>query len=208
MSEWIKENRWLAIVAGLALAALVFVFWPKGARADTITKGSPVAIGQVANATWSGIGIGVYGAYINADTDTSPFSEGSTGTGLGGAVTASVQMGQIVVEGFGEYGWVFGDLKDALGVNTEINLGGSVGYLVNASTKVYVLGAKSWVDTDAGSVDGWQAGGGIQTRLPNSALFLKLEYRHGWYNTEDILCVDSTADVVRVGLDYKFNFFK
>ena len=67
------------------------------------------------------------------------------------------------------------------------------------------------VDTSAGNMGGWYMGGGIETKLPNSPLYLVLEYQHRIYDPTDIGApagFDATADVVRLGANLKFNFGK
>lgn len=201
---WDKYKLWICL--GVAAVA-VLVFAVPRARAEGIS-GAPSSIaGPVSflgTGTFSGIGVEAYGSWVNADTDTSPISLGSTAYTVGGALSAGMQFGSIVVEGFGEYGFVYGDLRDIGGVDRQYAAGGRLGYLVNPQTMIYAVGAKSWIETDAGTVDGWQYGGGVQYRIGNSQWFGRAEYRHGEYDTKDILCVDAVTDTVTVGLTYKF----
>jgi hypothetical protein len=190
-------------------AALAVVILAAGychdARADGLPKSGLVPLGEVAKAgSWTGLGLGIYGSWANADTDTSPLSLGSSGYTAGASISASLQMSSIVLEAFGEFGWVFGDLQD-IGANNEMAVGGRLGYLINAHTMLYAVGAKSWVDTDFGTIDGWQYGGGVRVRFASTPTFLSLEYRHSEYDASSIgLPIDITSDSVRAAIIIQF----
>lgn len=160
----------------------------------------------VKGGAWSGFGVGLYGSLINADTDTVP-SLGLTGQLVGVTVSYSHQIGAFVVEGFGEYGWMLGDLKD-LGVSTEMAVGGRAGVLMNQQTLLYAVGARAWLDTDFGTIDGWQYGGGVALRLAGTPTVVKLEYRHVDWNTSGLIGVDATDDRVMAILSVQLGVSK
>jgi hypothetical protein len=204
INDWVgahADTIKLAIVAAL-MAVLAYVGVGMGlARAEGIGKASPVPVGEVARAsTWTGVGIGVYGAWLNADADVGPFNIGMNAPSAGISVSIGAKMGAFVLEGFGEYGWVFGDLHD-LGVDNEMAAGIRAGFLVSPQTLVYAVGAKAWIDTSAGMFDGWQYGGGVKMHMKGTPTFLSLEYRRAEY---DIHGLDVTADTVRAGFTYQF----
>lgn len=192
------------IKIALAIAAVAIgagYFYPAKAADKGGDKSGPMGflpIGEAVKAnTWSGVGFGAYGSWINADADFgAPVTIGSTGYSAGLTVSASLQMGSVVLEAFGDYGWMFGDLKD-IGAENEMALGGRLGFLVNQNTMLYGLGAKSWVETEGGTIDGWQYGGGVKMRFASTPTFLSLEYRHSEYDASSILPVDITSDSVR-----------
>jgi opacity protein-like surface antigen len=186
-----------------ALMVLVMSAFAMPAMADSLPNRGAVAAGEPAGVKWGGIGVGVYGSWINGQLDTgSPINIGSDGTALGGQLSYGLQAGSFVAEVFGEYGFLFGNLK-TLGADAEYALGGKAGILMNPSTLVYGLGAKSWIDTDTGlgTIDGWQFGGGVAVKLPSTPLFVSMEYRRGLYEIQGI---DANTDTVRLGLTYKF----
>jgi hypothetical protein len=190
------------ILAALAVAILATGYC-HDARADGLPKSGIMPIGEVAKAgasSWTGVGIGAYGAWLNADADVGPFNIGLNGQAAGITASIGAKMGAFVLEGFGEYGWVFGDLHD-LGVDNEMAAGIRAGFLVSPQTLVYAVGAKAWIDTSAGMFDGWQYGGGVKMHMKGTPTFLSLEYRRAEY---DIHGLDVTADTVRAGFTYQF----
>jgi hypothetical protein len=190
------------ILAALAVAILATGYC-HDARADGLPKSGVLPIGEVAKAgasSWTGVGIGAYGAWLNADADVGPFNIGLNGQAAGITASIGAKMGAFVIEGFGEYGWVFGDLHD-LGVDNEMAAGIRAGFLVSPQTLVYAVGAKAWIDTSAGMFDGWQYGGGVKMHMKGTPTFLSLEYRRAEY---DIHGLDVTADTVRAGFTYQF----
>jgi hypothetical protein len=190
------------ILAALAVAILATGYC-HDARADGLPKSGVLPIGEVAKAgasSWTGVGIGAYGAWLNADADVGPFNIGLNGQAAGITASIGAKMGAFVLEGFGEYGWVFGDLHD-LGVDNEMAAGIRAGFLVSPQTLVYAVGAKAWIDTSAGMFDGWQYGGGVKMHMKGTPTFLSLEYRRAEY---DIHGLDVTADTVRAGFTYQF----
>jgi hypothetical protein len=195
-------------VAALIVAVAVLTAWCNQAHADGLPKGGSILpIGEVAKAgSWTGLGLGFYGSYINADTDTVP-SIGLTGQSAGGMLSASLQMGSFVLEGFGTYGWMFGDLKD-LGVDNEMSLGGRACVLATQQTAFCATGAKLWLDTEAGNINGWQYGGAVKFRPQGTALELTFEVLRSEYDTEGVLGVDTTSDSARLVLSYRFNATK
>jgi hypothetical protein len=200
----IKTSPIAKVGLGLLLLLIaVMIFAPKS-RADGPTKTAsilPEIPGVTTKGSWTGFGGGVYGSYINADTDTTP-SAGLTGQSLGGTISASIQMGSLVLETFGTYGTLFGDLKD-LGVDTEMSLGGRACVLATQQTAFCAVGAKLWLDTDAGNIDGWQYGGAVKFRPQNTPLELAFEYLHSTYDTAGVLGVDTTSDSVRAVITYR-----
>jgi hypothetical protein len=192
-------------IAALIVAAILSVgYCIPPARADGPTKTAsilPDIPGVTVKGSWSGFGAGVYGSYINADTDTTP-SLGLTGQSVGGILSASIQMGQLVLEAYGTYGWMFGDLKD-LGVDNEMSLGGRACVLATQQTAFCATGAKLWLDTEAGNVNGWQYGGAVKWRPQNSPIELALEVLHSEYDTAGVLGVDTTSDSARLILTYR-----
>jgi hypothetical protein len=208
----IKAIASMALIVGVAAALGGFLAAGSGTAYAGDLSGdkktsiaSPQSLFTVApqgGPSWSGIGIGVYGSWIDGQTDTGPINIGSTGQSLGGELSGAVQMGHFVLEGFGDYGWVFGDLHD-IGVNREAALGARFGYLVTNNVQLYALGARAWMDTDAKWINGWQYGGGAAIRFPNTPTELKLEWRHSMWDTSGIICTDATSDAVMAIVSFK-----
>jgi hypothetical protein len=196
------RDKIVAWMAALVIAAGYFI---SSANADGPTKAGSI-LPEIPGVTtakggWTGFGVGGYGSLINADTDETP-STGLTGQSAGGMLSGSLQVGSMVFDVFGTYGWMFGDLKD-LGVDTEMSLGGRACVLATQQTAFCAVGAKLWLDTDAGNINGWQYGGAVKWRPQNSPLELALEVLHSEYDTAGILGVDTTSDSVRMVLSYK-----
>jgi hypothetical protein len=206
MQLWdrIRDNIVLIMTGVAALAVVLFGFWltTKPAAADGLpSKGGLVPVAEVAAAQgWNGIGVGVYGSWIGGQVDGGPFSPSAEGSAVGGQISYSAQAGIFVAEVFGEYGFIFGDLK-TIGAENEFAAGAKAGLLMHPSTLIYGLAAKSWIDPKEGDlIDGWQFGGGVAVRVPSTPLITTLEYRRGFY---DIGGYDVTSDTVRVGLTYR-----
>jgi hypothetical protein len=209
MMEWLKENRrWLTAVAVVAAVLVGWAYVARGAQADTITKGSPVAIGSViANSgTWTGCGIGVGAAYRDAEFSAGgPGNVGVDGQSLGGRFLCDYQAGSFVMGGNVDYDALFGDINTVLGGNAVWSVGGRVGPLVNPSTLLFASAGWTRADTAGGNLDGWYIGGGIETKLPNSPLYLVLEYQKRTYDL-GVPGVDFEVDVIRAGANLKLNF--
>lgn len=189
----------LAFLVGLGLTVPTFA-------AD---KGGPNFLDQLPGATpkhaFTGCGVGAYGSILNGDVDLGGFNVGANGNEIGGNAECSVGMGLFVIGAGLDYGRVFGDLN-TIGVDAAMSVYGKAGVVVTTNTMLYALLAKSRLDTQLGNVDGWQFGGGVETKLPSAPLFLRLEYRHGTYDLDDIgfSFADATMDTVRLGVTYKF----
>jgi hypothetical protein len=200
--ERIRDNIVL-VATGMAVLLLGFGLITKPAAADGLPSksGALVPIGEVAAAqNWNGVGVGVYGSWIGGQLDYGPGSPSAEGSAVGGQISYSAQAGIFVAEVFGEYGFMFGDLK-TIGAENEFAAGAKAGLLMHPSTLVYGLAAKSWIDPKEGDlIDGWQFGGGIAVKVPSTPLITTLEYRRGFY---DIGGYDVTSDTVRVGLTYR-----
>jgi hypothetical protein len=195
----LRDKLWAALLA----AILAVGYCIPVAKADGLPKSGLLPLGEVAKAgSWTGISVGGYGAWNNVDADLSPFpiTFGSTGPSAGVTIAGSIQAGKFVGEIFADYGWVFGDLND-LGINNEMALGGRAGVLWGQAF-VYALGAKAWADTDGGTFEGWQYGGGVQVRLPNTPTFVSLEYRRTDWDVSGP--IDVSSDSVRAILTYRF----
>lgn len=192
----------ISVLAGVEVAYAADKGGDKGSIADT-SSFLPLP-GMASSTSWSGIGIGVYGQWINADADFGPANIGQNGGSAGVTLSLGYQAGQFLFEVFGDYGWVLGDLKD-LGINTEMAVGGRAGVIVGQNTYLYLLGAKAWADTDWKTIDGWQYGGGVQIRFPNTPTYLSFEYRHTDWDVPGIGGLDVSSDAVRAILTVKLN---
>ena len=217
INDFVGRNRaWLGVTGAIVLAVVLGLFAIGGARAEGIGKGGKVAdagatlvpAAEVSKAMgWTGIGVGAYGSWHNADLDLgpAPITLGSTGYSYGLTASASVQLGQFVLEAFGDYGWVQGDLRD-IGVNREMAVGGRAGFLATPNTLVYVLGAKAWAETDWKTIDGWQYGAGMQVRFASTPTYLSLEYRKTDWDVDLPAGLDLSSDTVRAAVTYKLNW--
>lgn len=206
LSDWLDTKR-KVLVAVIAVAAAI-VGLTLYARADSPTKASPIALPTVNAASWTGCGVGIGASFVDAEVSgfMGPVNFGADGQMLDGRFLCDVQMGGFVVGFNVDYGKVFGDLE-TLGVNNAWAIGGRVGPLVNPSTLLFASGGWSRADYDGGSADGWYLGGGIETKLPNSPLYLVLEYQHRVYEADCGPC-EVSADVIRAGVNIKLHFWK
>lgn len=198
------------------LAALVFIAFAgffNAARAEGVAaKGSPIALPTVNAASWTGCGVGVGAAYRDAEFSAGgPGNIGVDGQSLGGRFLCDMQAGNFVIGLNVDYDALFGDINTTLGGNGVWSVGGRVGPLINSSTLLFASGGWTLADTKGGDMDGWYIGGGIETKLPNSPLYLVLEYQHRVYDLTDIggpPGVDFEVDVIRAGVNIKLHFWK
>lgn len=210
-----RQDTWSDFLWGsLAIGAVVALFLGYAVPAGAADKGgglSKIVDSVVAPASWTGCGVGVGGSILNGDASGGgPFTIGSNGQALGGRLLCDVQLGGFVIGANVDYDKVFGDLH-TIGVDTSWAVGGRAGPLINSATLLFVSGGWTQVDTKAGNMGGWYMGGGIETKLPNSPLFLTLEYQHRIYDATDLGApagIDVAADVIRVGAALKFNLGK
>ena len=211
--EWIKRNKSAVAIAVVAGVVAGFLFLPGRARAEGVAaKGSPIGLPTINSGTWTGCGVGIGASFLDGEISGfgGPINVGSDGQMLDGRFLCDLQVGSFVIGGNVDYGKVFGDLE-TIGADTAWAVGGRVGPLVNANTLLFVSGGWSRLDTSAGALDGWYLGGGIETKLPNSPLYLVLEYQHRTYDLTDIggpSGLDASVDVIRAGVNIKLHFWK
>jgi hypothetical protein len=162
-------------VAALIVAVAVLTAWCNQAHADGLPKGGSILpIGEAVKAgSWSGLGLGVYGSHIKG-TDDVPSTAGLT-------LSATLQFGSLVLEGFGDYGLGFGDL-DGL---KEAAIGVRLGYLLTPNAMIYGLGAKAWDISSDDTANKWQYGGGVAYRFSGTPTEVKIEYRRSEYDGGD-----------------------
>ena len=212
MENWGKK-QWL-IVGGCVLAAFALVFaYARAAEAEGVAKGSPIAVPSInTGSSWTGCGFGVGAAYRDAEFSAGgPGNIGVDGQSLGGRFLCDLQTGVFVIGFNADYDSLFGDINTTLGGNAVWSVGGRVGPLVNPSTLLFATGGWTRADTKGGDMDGWYVGGGIETKLPNSPLYLVLEYQHRVYDLTDVggpSGVDFEVDVIRAGVNIKLHFWK
>lgn len=205
-----KYGVYTLLAAGLALIVWSFV---GPARAEGVSKGSPIALPGINATSWTGCGFGVGGSYLDGElSGVGPVNAGADGQMLDVRLLCDMQVGSFVIGGNIDYGWIFGDLN-TLGADTTWAVGGRVGPLINPNTLLFMSGGWTRVDTSSvGNLDGYYFGGGIETKLPGSPLYFVLEYRHNVFDASDICgpdCpFDATADVIRAGVNIKLHFWK
>jgi opacity protein-like surface antigen len=166
-----------------------------------------LGLGSTPALAWTGCGVGGHGSLINGDVDFGgPTNIGSNGYAAGLNVACDYRFGNgpMVIGAFADYSWIFGDIQ-SIGVNAEMAGGARAGVLLNDSTLLYTLVAKTRLMTDlAGNVDGWAFGGGVQMKLPSSPLYVSLEYRHSMLDVADIAPgLNASTDTVRLGVLFK-----
>ena len=208
MVEWIKQNKIAAAsIVAIVVVAVAFLFLPGRARADGPTnRGKIAATGGEVTKLWTGIYLGGFGTYGTGSLgDSGPIDISATGPSAGVAVGINVQTGQIVWGAELNHAWFFGDLKD-VGLNTEIEYLGRVGYLWNPRSLVYVHGSFVQIDTSWGNFEGWGYGVGIETKTPLEGWSLDLRAGVKDYDVESIHS-DAEAHVLyaRLGLNKRFD---
>ena len=157
---------------------------------------------------WSGCGVGVGAAMLDGEISGigGPINIGSDGQAIGGRLSCDAKLGSFLIGLNVDYDYLFGDLE-SLGIKTDLSGGLRAGVIVSDTWALYGTGGVSRLDTSFGMYDGWYLGGGIMGKLPNSPLYLSLEYTHRIYDVSSIAPpgVDATVDRLRLGLDFKFN---
>ena len=202
----------LYAVLGLVAVAFIWGFIPKARAADP-QKSSPIALPSVNTSTWTGCGVGIGASLLDGELSGfgGPTNIGADGQMLDARFLCDVQMGSFVVGLNADYGRVFGDLE-TLGADTAWALGGRVGPLINPNTLLFVSGGWTRAETSViGNLDGWYLGGGLETKLPSSPLYLVLEYQRRTFDLTDIGApagLDGTVDVIRAGVNIKLHFWK
>lgn len=216
--EWLKDRAGkitLGVIAAIVLLTVGAIWNARAAEAADKGGQSLLPIGEMASInakSWSGCGIGVGGSYLDGEVSgfMGPANIGVDGQMLDVRFLCDYQAGSFVIGGNVDYGMVFGDLQ-TIGGNAAWAVGGRVGPLINPNTLLFVSGGWTRADTDAGNLDGWYGGVGIETKLPNSPIFLTLEYQHRVFDLTDIGAppgFDGTVDVIRAGVAIKLNFGK
>ena len=193
-----------AAIVGLGLALI------STAKAEGLPNRSKPAAAQPAPPAhpWTGCGVGVFGGMFQGAVDFGgPIQIGSEGTTAGVTGECNWQSGRAVLGAHASYGWTFGD-PSTIGINNDLSIGGSAGYLIYPSVLPYMMAAWSRVDTDGGDVDGYKVGGGIKIKMPDAPFILDFRYERGVYS--DVLGsgLDATTNVVRAGLIWQFNLFR
>lgn len=153
----------------------------------------------------TGCGIGVSAGYMMGAVDFgAPVNIGAQGQKVGVMGACDLKMGPAVVGAFGGYEWVLGDMK-SIGINHEFNLGARAGLLVQPGTLAY--GHVTWarLSTNAGNVDGWKVGPGIEFAVPNTPLAIDLRHSYGMYDDVLNTGLNARTHEVRVGLTYRFS---
>ena len=203
-----KIKYGLTAAGSAILGAILFTSY--AAKAETVAK-PPVTRAQAAAAApanpWSGCGIAGHAGFLVGALDFgAPVKLEADGPAFGVDALCDHQMGNGVIGIIANYTWLHGDLK-TVGVNAEYGVAVRAGYLVWPSTLAYLKAGWSRIDTDGGDVDGYKVGGGLETQLPGSSIFLALEYQRGFY--ADVLGVtglDAETHTVMTRATYKFNF--
>jgi outer membrane immunogenic protein len=176
MTIWRSSLLALAVSAGLATGAMP-------AAADGPTKGARGA--EFPNIPWAWQGL--YGGV----------HLGSAEVGNDDGLVGGVQIGHNWQNGKVIYG-IEGDISftDFEGVDWMGTVRGRLGYLISPSILIYGTGGLGVIDFDGGSESEFVYGLGIEGRL-TQATTVRLEYI-GWS--------DSEIDVIRAGLNLKFNW--
>lgn len=134
---------------------------------------------------WTGPYIGAaVGWNVGMVSAGGPVGISADGGSVSGVVGYDKQWGSIVGGvGLG-YSRFFGDL-DTIGVNSDMFGFARLGVLVNSSTLVYGHLGYGRLDTNAGDVDGWRLGPGVEFKL-GGPFTLAMEYQYGIYDVKDI----------------------
>lgn len=208
----VTKPAWVVLAAIVVLAVVVFF----GAKARAADKGgaSFLPIPEIAakSTSWTGCGVGVGASYLDGELSgfAGPVNVGMDGQMLDVRLLCDYQAGGFVIGANADYGKVFGDLQ-TIGGNAMWAVGGRVGPLLNQSTLLFASGGWTMAETDGGNMDGWYFGGGIETKLPHSPVYLTLEYQRRSFDITDLGApsgIDATVDVIRAGVAVKMNFGK
>ena len=174
----------IGLTLGLALvvASAMAVF-----AADTGGGASLPDLAPSKAEPWTGpsIAFGIGWAVMTAapsGENSGLFTEGAQ---VSGVVAYDKQWGSLVGGvGIG-YAQFFGDISD--GINHDIFGYGRLGLLVTPNSLVYGRLGYGRLDTDAGSIDGWRTGGGVELRVPKSPFALDLFYELGIHDTDKLV---------------------
>lgn len=205
--------------------------------ADLPVSYSPVMSPVAVAFNWTGLYAGVHGGYAWGSASTAydnisaPAVDLKPSGGYGGAqIGMNYQLPQNFVIGL-EADVSFGDIEDTaddplspgdtITAKTEYSgtVRGRLGYAFGRAL-VYGTGGLAWAHTkvsasaggisDAATVAGWTAGGGIEYAL-NNHWSVRAEYlhvgfgNHTWFAADPWASTgDSSADTVRLGANYRF----
>lgn len=185
----LKDNWIYLALAGAGIVVAAYMFKPAPAKAFT------------------GCGVGIGASLVTASIDFgAPVDISSSGQQLDIEGRCSAKMGTspIIMGAFVNYGHVFGDLK-TVGVESQLNVGGTLGVLVNPGAHVYTHLAWARAEVNGlGSLDGWKFGPGIEVKIPNSPLYLDMRYAYGIWDVSDFTTADARSQEVRLGLVWRF----
>lgn len=220
----------IMLVAALGLPGLATAADKGGAPAATVADYMPAPA-----KTWTGPYLGVHLGAAAMDNTVSMAGLGSL-DGIGGEGLAygvmggyDIQMGRIVLGLYGDYTrhdsdatlTISGVGSASVGPRDQWAIGGRAGLLLSESTLVYGLAGYTQVAysdlTGPGfsigmpTFSGWQAGGGVETRLPLDGWTLDARYVFSHLDGADVagsgVIVQPDIHVARVGVNYKLGGF-
>ena len=192
----------IACLLALAIVQKAYAADKGGSLKDTNTNAAVAAASG-----WTGCGPGIHGGWVQGSTVFSgPIDIGTQGSTFG--VTADclfrIGTGPVVVGMFVDYDRVFGDAHK-LGLDSNLTVGGRLGYLVTPSALVYGLAGWSRLAGDFGNSDGYVLGGGVELKLrTDQPWFADFRYEHGRYKDLGGSGFDADSNSVRAGLIYRF----
>jgi len=207
------------IKTGLVLAALLAApFAANAADMRAPTYKAPAYV--VPNApSWTGLYVGLNGGYGFGDADWTGFAASPSPTGflVGGTLGFNLQTGLWVWGIEGDLAWA--NIDDSVGARTSETTWfgtarGRIGYAGWGSMMPYLTAGAAFAGVEnsigAASVSdtriGWTAGLGLEYMVWSN-WSVKLEYLYADLGTADGPAanrIDTTANIVRTGLNYRF----
>jgi hypothetical protein len=179
------------------MAALTFPVSAQQGWAPTVTS-----------ATNMSCAVGAHGSVANADIDLpGPTGLGWGGQALGGRLSCEAQAGSVLAGARLDYTpFIFGDLN-TIGVEADVAGALYAGFKITDKSAVYVSGGKARTFMAGSDLDAWEVGGGIRSQVGDTPWELFAEYNRRFYE-EALGPFDATADIFRVGGQYRFNLTK
>ncbi len=198
------ETRRRALLGAVLVtcAAMVAATWAKAdtipsrtAAPSTVTRAEAAKL--VPYPSWTGCYAGGALKHVNGTTDS--WGVGVDGYAMGGIVGCDLQIGNIVLGGFGDYDW--GHVSQFGGISyKEWSFGGRAGVVVAPTVLIYALANRPQIQYSGNSFNGLGVGGGVEVQLTKNWA-TALEYRHETFDT--IAPVNVHVDTIGARLTFR-----
>lgn len=200
------KQRLIAIGVGIAAALLVAAGIATYANAADLERGNIFADAPEAPKakSWTGPYIGGSVGWADGHMDLGPMNLSVDGGLATGTVGYDRQFGYFVAGVGLEYSKTFGDIKNTLGISSDISGFGRAGILFNSQTLVYGHVGYGRISGGGDGVNSWRLGPGIELRLPGTPFTLDTRYTYHMVDDAAFGGADVSAHVIRSGINWRF----